>query len=86
MKNETGFVVCPKCNSTKVIPKVDIIASGTGRRIKALVLANPKAMLFVGANLNNLNACICGDCGFTEIYAENPQNLYDAYVRSKEVK
>ena len=86
MKNETGFTVCPKCNSSKVIPKVDVIARGSGRHIAALVVANPKAMLFPGANLGNLSACICGDCGFTEIYAEDSQNLYDAYIRSKEAK
>ena len=86
MKNETGFTVCPKCNSSKVIPKVDVIARGSGRHITALVVANPKAILFPGANLSNLSARICGDCGFTEIYAENPQILYGAYIRSQETK
>ncbi len=86
MKNETRFTVCPKCNSTKVIPKVDVLQNATGRSITALIVVNPKAFLFPGVHLSRLNACICGACGFTEIYAENHQNLYDAYVRSKEAK
>ena len=86
MKNKTGFTVCPKCNSDKVIPKADLHELGSGRSIVAMVVVNPKAMLFTGTHLGILKACICGDCGFTEIYAENPQNLYDAYIRSKEAK
>jgi predicted nucleic-acid-binding Zn-ribbon protein len=30
-----------------------------------------------------MNANICGECGYTELFAEDPATLYDAYLKAK---
>jgi hypothetical protein len=43
---------------------------------------NPEAWVFKGAVYAKLKANICGECGYTELVAEEPAALYDAYLKS----
>jgi hypothetical protein len=52
--------------------------------LKALVgYTNPEAWVFKGAVYAKMNANICGECGYTELIAEDPATLYDAYLKAK---
>lgn len=75
---------CQKCGSAKIIPNMQILdhMQYLSKRLEAVSYANPEALLFKGRVYAHLNATICGACGNTEITAENPEALYDAYLSS----
>ncbi len=57
---------------------------GSDGTLKALVgYTNPKAWVFKGSVHAALKANICGDCGYTELIAENPAALYEAYLKGQ---
>ena len=77
---------CSKCGSEKIIPLVTMVDQGESSdgRLKAVVAyTNPEAWVFKGAVYAKLNANICGQCGYTELIAENAAALYDAYLKAK---
>jgi hypothetical protein len=77
---------CAKCGSEKIIPPVTIMDQGENSdgKLKAHVgYTNPEAWLFKGAVYAKLQATICGECGHTEVTAENPAALYKAYLRTQ---
>jgi hypothetical protein len=52
--------------------------------LKAFVgFTNPEVWLFKGPVYARLRATICGECGHTELTAENPGSLYEAYLKSQ---
>ena len=74
---------CAKCGSEKIIPLVGIMDQGqySDGKLKAFVgFTNPEAWLFKGRVYARLRATICGECGHTELTAENPGALYEAYL------
>jgi hypothetical protein len=77
---------CAKCGSEKIIPLVGIMDQGqySDGKLKARVgYTNPEAWLFKGPVYARLRATICGECGHTELTAENPSALYEAYLRTQ---
>jgi hypothetical protein len=75
---------CNKCGSSKIIPLAGMIDQGqySDGTLKAQVgYTNPEAWVFKGAVYAKLKANICGECGYTELVAEEPAALYDAYLR-----
>ena len=77
---------CRKCDSAKIIPLVGMMDQGqySDGRLKAHVgYTNPEAWLFKGPVYAQLRATICGECGYTELTAENPGVLYEAYLAAK---
>jgi predicted nucleic-acid-binding Zn-ribbon protein len=75
---------CPKCQSDKVIPDVQIIdRAGHVIRLGVKVFEHPEALVFKGAHAADLRSRVCGECGYVESYVENPQELYSAYQASK---
>lgn len=77
---------CGKCGSAKAIPLVGVMDQGQGSdgRLKTCVgYTNPEAWIFKGAVYAKLSATICGACGYTELTAENPGELYEAYLAAK---
>lgn len=77
---------CAKCSSDKIIPFVGIMDQGqySDGRLKAHVAyTNPDAWLFKGPVFAKLSATICGECGHTELTAENPGAVYEAYLAAK---
>lgn len=48
----------------------------------AVVDTKPSAIFFKGRCYGPMRASICGSCGYTEFYATNPEELYDAYQES----
>lgn len=76
--------VCPKCQSSRIIPDVRILDhnySVTGD-LSVEIYESPNALLFKGAHQGKLQAKVCGWCGYTELYVENPGALYNIYQQS----
>lgn len=77
---------CAKCNSTKIIPNARVVDKGDHNSPMDLtvhVYENPDAMIFKGTHEGQLSARICGDCGFVEMYVENPAELYEVFVSAE---
>jgi ribosomal protein S27AE len=78
---------CPKCGSSDVIPEVYLLDRGHGDRqynLQAIVEENPDAWLFKGTVRSSLKAWVCGACGYTELYANNPAALLAAHRKQLE--
>lgn len=76
---------CSKCQSDKIIPRVTIKDTGEYARgeLSVDVYKDPDALLFKGTYTGTLRAWICADCGFVELYLDNPQELYNVYKESQ---
>jgi hypothetical protein len=73
-------MVCAKCGAEQVIPRVKVLDRGDGtRELGVEVTRYPEAFIFKEATHSNLIARICGVCGYTELYADSPGELYKAY-------
>jgi hypothetical protein len=77
---------CAKCRSPKVIPMVGIKDQGNNSdgslTTQAVGYTNPDAWIFKGPIATRLHATICGECGYTELTAENPAALYEAFMKA----
>jgi hypothetical protein len=71
---------CPQCGSDKVIPNA--LVSAADDNTKAMVMADPQAILFKGWESSDITARICGNCGFVQLFAKNPALLYSVYQQS----
>jgi predicted nucleic-acid-binding Zn-ribbon protein len=76
---------CTKCGSTRIIPDADITDLSSAGPIAVCVNANPEAILFKGTHTGYLKAWICGDCGYTELYVDKANELYEAYSKSQQL-
>ena len=82
-------LTCMKCGSEKIIPLAAVLDQGeySDGSLKARVAyTNPEAWIFKGSVTTKLRASICGECGFTELTAENPQEIYEAYLDEQEIR
>jgi predicted nucleic-acid-binding Zn-ribbon protein len=72
---------CAKCGSSQMISGVRVVCNveGGDQNIKLRVDAHPDAMVFKQAQRAVLAAAVCGKCGYTEFYVEEPGALYEAY-------
>jgi hypothetical protein len=52
--------------------------------LQVLTEGNPRALFFKDAVRGALYAAICGDCGFAEIYLDNPEKFYQAYLAGQQ--
>jgi hypothetical protein len=77
---------CAKCGSPKIIPMVGIKDQGQhsdgSLTTQAVGYTNPDAWIFKGPIATRLHATICGECGHTELTAENPAALYEAFIKA----
>ena len=77
---------CPKCQSPFILPEVRVRDTGQASLadLHVEVLKDPDALIFGNPVHSEIKAWICGSCGFTELYAEEPGNLWVAYKESHE--
>jgi ribosomal protein S27AE len=50
-----------------------------------IVREDPNAMIFKGSHTGRIRAWICGECGYMDMFVGNPDELYAAYEKSKNV-
>jgi hypothetical protein len=76
---------CGKCESRRVIPKAKIVscADRPDLGLTAVVARKPQAALFRGEVQTKLSARVCGECGYTEFFADEAGALFDAYVEAQ---
>ena len=56
---------------------------GGGRNLKVRVDADPAAVMFKKSTRSPVHAWICGQCGYIELYADNPGELYQAFSKAR---
>ena len=78
---------CPKCESQKIIP-----AASVGQVVPTGPMGpmGADSTLFIKYsdvwNRKSVAAYVCGDCGYTELYVEKPQGMWDNYNKSSKTK
>lgn len=78
---------CAKCGSDKIIPRVSLVERGHYNVPDALTIRvdeKPDALFFKSSQTGKLYARICGNCGYVETYVDNHEELYSAYLKSKD--
>jgi predicted nucleic-acid-binding Zn-ribbon protein len=78
--------ICPKCDGTVIVQGVRVLDRGHGNtkhELSVAVYTNPDAWVFKGQVTGELWACVCGVCGYTELYATNLDALVRAAVEGQ---
>jgi hypothetical protein len=68
-----------------VIPRVRIVEraeDGVRKDLQLEVQRRPNAMLFKRPERTTLSARLCPACGYTELYADAPDVLYNAFLQA----
>jgi len=68
---------CPKCKSVDILDATPIErrADGHNSPLNVATYGDPGALIFKDARKTTLSACVCGNCGYTELYADVPTSL-----------
>jgi predicted nucleic-acid-binding Zn-ribbon protein len=77
---------CPKCGSCRVIHDARLIDRNgeyPDASFSVRIETKPEALLFKGAKDFELQAHVCGTCGYAELYAADPGALWQACVSSR---
>jgi predicted nucleic-acid-binding Zn-ribbon protein len=72
---------CPKCHSTRLAAGVRVAERSPSNLTGLLSLEvdeRPEALVFKKTHRYPLTATVCGDCGFTELYINDPAGLMSA--------
>ena len=78
-------LLCPRCNSDEVIPRVRVAERGDDNMrydLQVEVQRRPNAFLFKRPERVDLTARVCCACGYTELYADAPRALYSAWLQA----
>ena len=71
---------CPKCESKRILTGARVIDKGRmGDPIRDLELAvqnDPDALFLKGEQRFSIRAWACADCGYTELYTDDPGEAY----------
>ena len=78
----SGYHRCPKCTSDHMIDAA-YVADSQGPRVIVGVDRHPDHGRLDRAVSTQVHACVCGACGFVELYANKPGELYDMYRRAE---
>ena len=76
---------CPECGSSNIVKNAvmhdrgDYNAEGV---LQVAVDKDPKAWVFKDRVHSSVRAEVCGDCGFLQPYATDPEQLWSAYQQS----
>ncbi|HSG09325.1 MAG TPA: hypothetical protein VLA36_13270 [Longimicrobiales bacterium] len=78
---------CTKCNSDQMMDGA-YLADAQGPRIVVGVEYHPDKGRLTHMVSTQVRASVCGSCGFVELYANRPSELYEAYqmVGSKHLR
>jgi len=69
---------CVKCGG-EVIQRARVVdVRQLDGSLHVSVASNPEALVFKKSTYSPVHAYICSTCGYTELYADNPRELYQA--------
>ena len=77
---------CAKCGSTRIVPRARVIDRGHFNAEQGNVrvsAARRPYKLFKLQEKADVYARVCGACGFTELFVDDPASIYTAYVESQ---
>jgi predicted nucleic-acid-binding Zn-ribbon protein len=76
---------CAKCGSAKIVPRARVteLAGDYRGEISVGVDERPEALVFKGNKHVNVHARVCGECGYSELYVDDPAGLYESYLKSR---
>ena len=72
---------CPKCSSDQMMDGA-YLADATSTRVVVGVERHPDHGPLERQASTQVHASVCGQCGFVELYADQPAELHDAYRRA----
>ena len=82
----TNELRCSKCGSTKMVPRARVLDRSdhgvVGGNVRVGVERRPHK-LFTRQKKADVYARVCGECGFTELFVDDPVTIYDAYLQSQ---
>lgn len=78
---------CAACGSERIIPmapirnRADAALSNRGviNGEPTITINTKPGAIFGGVVYGRIHAWVCGDCGYMPLFADNPQELYEAY-------
>jgi predicted nucleic-acid-binding Zn-ribbon protein len=79
---------CPKCGSLRIVREAlipDHTDASSGTPLSLRIEENPSATLFRSPRDFPLRAWACGDCGYTELYVTQPEQVLAAETRARQV-
>ncbi len=76
---------CPKCGSDLVIPDARLVEQdyGAAHTVQVGEYASPGDSFFKWESRVDVRVQVCGACGFIELYAVTPDELYEAHRRAQ---
>lgn len=66
---------CPKCGSGDIISDAKPISSADYAALMLATYRKPDAVIFKGRETSRVSAWICADCGYLELYADDPKGI-----------
>jgi len=78
---------CIKCGSDKIIADIRVVDHGyydTKHDLAVEIQKNPGAKIIKRYLKGPLHAWICGDCGYTELYADNAAELWEKHIAEQQ--
>lgn len=76
-------IKCMKCGSAEIVPHARVL-HGSDYDVHLGVDADPGALLFKESTRISLEARVCGQCGYTEMYATDPAALLAAWRHAQQ--
>jgi len=81
-----GSVECRVCGSARVVPRATVKAEGLvlhpSHRLAVAVQGRHGGILDGQEAIREVTASVCADCGHVELFAEDPEYLYEVYRNS----
>jgi predicted nucleic-acid-binding Zn-ribbon protein len=79
---------CVRCGSTKIIPRVPFLdhygdSGCLSQEAEVEVAGVPTAIFFKDRATGNVYARICAECGYTELFTSNAQELYEKHLKAE---
>ncbi len=76
---------CPKCGSERLIPNARLVEQdfGAAHSVRVGEFASPGDAFFKWEEKVDVRAQVCGACGFMELYATDPERLFEAFRRAQ---
>ena len=78
---------CSKCGSTKVVPRARVIDRGhfgaDYGNVQVGAARRPQKLFKLQEKVD-VYARVCGECGFAEMFVDDPAAIYRAYAESQD--
>ena len=77
---------CGKCGSSAVAQRAMVVTEvrGVDASLNLRQDAKPSALVFKNSARSEVHAFVCSACGYVEFYADDPKELYDAFVAAQQ--